>query len=199
MMRGPALALAAAAAVLLLLVAGEWLGGELRLARIASPAPLARVAGGPVAAAGETAAPEESIATWVATALARPLMSASRRPAAVAGGAGLALSNGLPRLAGTVFKADGPTAVFARDDSGHAVIVRQGSMLGPYRVTRIEPDLVTLTGPDGVSHPLHPTFGEAPEGAGPRGPYLPGPMNMPGTLPGVMQPPQFQPPDQSDN
>jgi hypothetical protein len=199
MMRGPALALALFAAGLLMLVAGEWLAGEMRLAHIAAPAPPARLAGGPAAAAGETAAPEESITAWVATALARPLMSASRRPAAVAGGSGLALSNGLPRLAGTVFKADGPTAVFARDDSGHAVIVRQGGMLGAYRVTRIEPDRVTLTGPDGAAQTLHPTFGQGQEGVGPRGPYLPGPMNMPGALPGVMQPPQFQPPDQSDN
>jgi hypothetical protein len=200
MIRLPMLALAGAATFVLLLVLGEWVGGELRLARIAAPPPLAQPPQERALAAGQTAAPPEAIDSWVQTALARPLMSASRRPAAVVGGSDLALGNGLPRLAGTLFTSDGATAIFARDEAGHAVIVHQGGTLGPYRVTGIEPDKVTLEGPNGVET-LHPRFGDAREGGGYQpGPYLPGPMNMPGVMqPPQFQPPQFQPPVQPDN
>ncbi len=196
MIRTPILALAAASAVLLILLAGEWIGGEVRLAHIAAPVPIAAPQEARALAAGETAASPEAIDSWVQTALARPLMSASRRPAVVAGGSDVSLSNGLPRLAGTLFKSDGATAIFARDDAGHAVIVREGGTLGPYKITGIEPDKVTLLGPNGVQI-LHPKFGDGREGMGGQpGPYLPGPMNMPG----VVQPPQFQPPQiQPDN
>ena len=189
MTRGTAFGLAGTATVLLMLIVAEWLGIEAHLAHMLAPTPLIRSTPEHTPEAGETAAAPEAIDAWLSTALARPLMSSSRRPAPTSG-SGISLSNGLPRLAGTLFENTGGTAIFARDDNGHAVIVREGGTLGPYRVTRIEPNSVTLDGPGG-SQTLHPRFGEArTAGGGADFPMGPSPMGMPGVMqpmPGLLQ------------
>jgi hypothetical protein len=198
--RRGALGLAGTAAALLVLIAGEFWGIEAHLARIDVPAARSGLAPERAPEAGETAAPSESIDAWLATALARPLMSSTRRPAPSTG-SGISLSNGLPRLAGTLFDSGGGTAIFARDDSGHPVVVRVGGALGPYHVTHIAPNSVTLDGPGGAQT-LHPRFGDPKAaGIGPEYPNMPGPMNMPGVMqpmPGLLQH-GFQQQQQQDN
>ena len=193
MTRAGAIALLGTVAALVVFDAGEWLVGRSRQANIGVPAQAGPQTSDRQPAAGETGPAEGAVESWLTTVLGRPLMTPSRRPAASAGGASLALTGGLPRLAGTVFKQDGAIAIFARGDSGGAVIVHEGGTLGPYHVTRIAPNSVVLEGPGGTQT-LHPRFGQASTAVGVENGFPP-PLNMPGVLPqmpGVMQP--YQPP-----
>lgn len=99
---------------------------------------------------------------WVAKALARPLFSPDRRPAAAgatSGGAGQAW----PRLTGTLVSGAGRGAIFA---GPRPIVVREGGRLDGFTVQLIEPGRVTVRGPDGV-RVLRPTFDPAaPGGAG---------------------------------
>jgi hypothetical protein len=186
-------ALVGVLAVLGIIVAGEWVAGEARLARIAAPAVLPPQAPHPAALVGATAAAPADIDDWVRIALGRPLMDASRRPAARTDDAGVSVANGLPRLSGTVLSDDGGVAIFAREESGHPLVLHQGSTLGPYRILRITADGVTLDGPQG-RQTLHPRFGDAqPTQAAPRPLFMPPPMGVLGAMPPMpgLTPPQL--------
>jgi hypothetical protein len=110
------------------------------------------------AVAAPEAAPPDHTSDWVASILARPLLSADRRPpaegAAVAAGPELA---GLPRLAGVLVGPFGRSAIFA-PDGGKPIIVAEGSRIAAWTVHAIEANAVEIVGPDGT-RTVHPTFG----------------------------------------
>ena len=110
---------------------------------------------------------------WVATALARPLFSPDRRPPrqAVAAVAAPALVD-LPRLSGILVTPSGRSAIFAPSGGGKPVVVTQGTTLGTYVVRSIEPEQVTLMGPNGRLV-LHPAFVGAASAPGALPPVLP--------------------------
>lgn len=206
MTRAGGLTLAATAAGLGLIVMVEWIAGLADLGRVAPPTRPAHPQHHATGPASEVGAPPEMIDDWVRTSLARPLMTSSRRPAPSAEDNGVAISGGLPRLAGTIMTQGDATAIFARDDNGRALILHQGGSMGPYRVTAITADSVTITGPDGAQT-LHPRFGEAKTFGYQPGPYqpgyqpgpvMPGPMGMQ-PVPGVMQPVPGLPQPQLDH
>jgi hypothetical protein len=96
--------------------------------------------------------PEE----WIATALARPLFSPTRRPPAQTT-ARVSGPVGLPRLTGVMTGPFGQRAIFAGPDGGKPLVVETGDNVGDYRVQGIENGLVTLNGPDGTRR-LRPSF-----------------------------------------
>ncbi len=185
-------------AALVLVIAGEFLASEMRVAALNAPEARPAQAQDHAVAAAEVAASPADIDNWLRVALARPLMSSTRQAAPQAG-SGANLNGGLPRLSGTLVAADGRIAIFARDDAGHAVIAHEGGLLGPYRVSRISPNSVTLEGPSGVQT-LHPSFGAKQSGdADGDADAANPPFAMPGVappMPGPAQPFRLQMPTQ---
>ena len=102
--------------------------------------------------------PADHTEKWVATALARPLFSPDRRPPrpAVAIAAAPAPVE-VPRLSGILVTPSGRSAIFAPSGGGKPVVATEGSSLETYVVRSIEPEQVTLMGPNG-SLVLHPAF-----------------------------------------
>ncbi len=180
----------AVAAVLGLLVVIEAIGGEARLARIGAPPPPPPKVVPTAAPAAEAAAVPSELDGWARMALARPLMSMTRRPAASANDTDSGSGNGLPRLAGTIIGGDQPIAIFARPGPNKPIIVHPGGTVGIYKVTEILADRVVLEGPDG-KQTLRASFGP-PFVSGysntvgtPGMPYIP----PPGMTPGLVRPP----------
>ena len=99
---------------------------------------------------------DEPVADWIATALARPLPSPTRRPAAAnpvpAQDAGGAL-----RLTGIMIGPTGRRAMFVAEQGGKPLVVEEGATVQTYRVERIEAGGVSLSGPDG-GRMLRPSF-----------------------------------------
>lgn len=93
---------------------------------------------------------------WVTIALARPLFSPNRRPAADLAGAVGGSPAGLPRLAGIVVGPLGRSAIFAVD-GGKPIVVQEGGRVAAYLVKSIEAEEVRLLGPDGA-RVLSPSF-----------------------------------------
>jgi general secretion pathway protein N len=96
---------------------------------------------------------------WADTALARPLFAASRRP----DGSAAAPDSGLGRLSAIIIAEGSRSAIFAvQGQKPH--IVAEGGEIGGYRLRRIGPDAVDLTGPSGplTLHPQFPTPAPAP-------------------------------------
>jgi hypothetical protein len=182
--------LMALAGLLGLLVVIEAIMGEARLARIHAMAPppgRTRQAAPP--AADAVAVPGD-LDGWLRMALARPLMSMTRRPAASADATDGGTDNGLPRLAGTIVSGDQAIAIFARPGPNKAVIVHKGGNVGGYTVTEILADRVVLEGPDGkqiLRASFGPPFvsGYSNNVGGPGMPYIP----PPGMTPGLVRPP----------
>ena len=105
-------------------------------------------------------APAEDTAPWVATILARPLFSPTRRPAAPSAEAAKPVAE-MPRLAGVLVSEAGSEAIFARAGQ-KPTVARTGDRIGPYVVTSISAGEVTLSGPAGTMT-LHPAFASAAE------------------------------------
>jgi hypothetical protein len=92
--------------------------------------------------------------TWVATILARPLLSPTRRfPSAPVS---KAPANDVPRLTGVLVSEAGAGAIFAGAD-GKPVYVKAGDHVGPYLVRAISAGQVTVQGPAGLAI-LHPVL-----------------------------------------
>jgi hypothetical protein len=104
--------------------------------------------------------PAENVAPWVATILARPLFSPTRRPPAESAGPANAVAE-VPRLAGVLVSDTGGEAIFAQPGQKPSV-VRTGDRIGPYQVKSISAGEVTLAGPAG-SVTMHPVFASAAE------------------------------------
>ncbi len=105
-------------------------------------------------------APAENAAPWVATILARPLFSPTRRSPAAEAGSVKAVAE-MPRLAGVLVSEAGSEAIFARPGQ-KPTVVRAGDRIGPYLVTSISAGEVSLAGPTGPVT-IHPAFASAAE------------------------------------
>ncbi len=124
---------------------------------------------------------------WAATALARPLFAADRRPmpepraAVAAGGTG---GRDLPRLTGVLVSPSGRAAIFApTGDGAKPLVLRTGDTLGEFEVKAIVAGEVTLTGPEG-DRVVRPSFD--PRGGSGGAPSRPTPVVAvtPGAPPG---------------
>jgi hypothetical protein len=94
--------------------------------------------------------PEDHTDAWLATALARPLFSRTRKPTPPEAKPGSAPAlSALPRLTGVIVGPFGRTAIFAGADGAKPVAVAEGKELGPYTVEAIEPGGVRVSGPQG--------------------------------------------------
>ena len=93
--------------------------------------------------------------------LARPLFSASRRPAVDKDAS--AVGAAPPRLSAILVSADGRSVVF--DDDGKPLLAHVGSRAGPYVVTSIENDRVMVLSPEGP-RALRPVPAPSDEAAG---------------------------------
>ena len=101
--------------------------------------------------------PADHTNDWAATALARPLFSPDRRPAADAATVASGRSvPGLPRLAGILVGPFGRSAIFATNDA-KPIVVQEGGRVAAYTVKSIEATQVHLLGPDGAQV-LYPSF-----------------------------------------
>lgn len=105
-------------------------------------------------------APAENTGAWVATILARPLFSPTRRPAAPSAEPAKPIAE-MPRLAGVLVSEAGSEAIFARPGQ-KPTVVRTGDRIGSYSVASISAGEVVLSGPAGAMT-LHPAFASAAE------------------------------------
>jgi hypothetical protein len=202
----PALALpAAAAAMLVILLAVEWLPSADPVIPIPAPPARGRPAAEPESVARDTA-------EWASAIIRRPLFSIGRRPPRVTGPNHTVTSTGLPRLSGIMITAGMRRAIFM-PESGKPVTVGEGGSLDDYTVRRITPDQVFLSGPKGdmVLHPVYdprvggtvtPVMGFQPNGFPQPGFPQPGfqPPNFnPGFNPGLTQPANQNNDENGDN
>lgn len=111
------------------------------------PAPLRQPAPAPQPAA---ARPADQAASWAGVALARPLFSPTRRPAAQAEAPVAATPARLPRVAGILISPGDKSVIFAGGAGGKPVVAREGGRVGAYQVQSIEVGRVTVVGPEGV-------------------------------------------------
>ena len=159
----PLLALLAGCACLLVAVLGvEYHSSVKRELRLASSTSFAASRGAP---ADPQAAPvpvsqrqpaADRTGDWTRTALARPLFSPSRRPAAT-----IVSGPQEPRLAGIVLAPSGAKAIFAGDNDARGIVAGVGQQAGSWRVLAIVADGVRVIGPDGL-RTLHPSRDAAP-------------------------------------
>lgn len=129
----------------------------------------------------------------VQTILARPLFIPGRRPAPqVADATAPTPDRSLPRMTGILIDGAKRNAIFAAaSDGGRSIVVSEGGRIGPFMVQTIEPQQVTVVGPDGKRairtsfdpHPPPPVVPAVPTG-------LLGAPGAPGliVLPGAQQP-----------
>lgn len=156
------------AAALLVVVAAETLGGPRKL----SLAPAARLAAAGVTPAARLAADRSADG---ATIDARPLFSASRRPAHVAGTAVSAAAS--LRLSAIFIGGTNRRCVF--DADSHPLVAREGGHAGPYTILAIAADRVTVADGSGT-HVLRPMAlpASATPDAAPVAPQAPALQNL---------------------
>jgi hypothetical protein len=140
-------------------------------------APAAAHASTPAAAApGRSAAGAQS-AGWVASILARPLFSVTRKPdagpATAAAAAGDDAATDLPRLSGVFIYSTIRHAVFQPVGDVPPLVVGEGELVAGWTVAKIERGAVTLTGPKGETT-VEPKFDEN---------MVPPPPQLPPSLP----------------
>lgn len=143
----------------------------------AAPRAVAPPVGGP--GSGVATADENLRAAWVATALERPLFTASRRPPAAAAVTAPATPAALPRLAGVIAGPFGRRAIFAAPDGDKPLVVQAGDSVGEFRVQDIADSVVTLQSASRTLH-LRPSFATA---AGDASAASAPPPDMPSGLP----------------
>lgn len=139
----PAAAILGAVALGLSAVIGLELRAESGVAE-APAAPRPAMAAGPAAAMPVSVDHSDD---WVAKILARPLFSTSRRPPAP--GTTIATTSAPARLSGILVSARDRLAIFAASGEGKPIVAHVGSQVGEDVVQSIEPERVTMRGPDG--------------------------------------------------
>lgn len=140
-------------AVLTLLLCGCALFGMALLAELHSatsdaPARNASAAHLPAPPAARPATRASNPAQLIATTLARPLFSPTRRPAPQEGsGAGIGIAD--MRLTGIVTAPEMRFAIFAATGA-KPLIVKEGEEVSGWRIEAIMPDAVSVSGPGGA-------------------------------------------------
>lgn len=90
--------------------------------------------------------------------LARPLFSQDRRPPSDAPDPAAAAPR-MPRLTGVAVSSAGGFAIFANDEGGKPIVVREGGQVGVATIEAVSAGQVTLRGPAGIVV-LHTAFEE---------------------------------------
>jgi hypothetical protein len=126
----------------------------------------------------------------VATILARPLFSPTRRPPAPPPAPEHVPE--LARLSGVILSPAGKRAIFAGRGGGKPVVVEEGARIGEYVVRSIDVDAVTMTGPGG-ERTLNPVFDPNPPKPVIIAPRTPLPAPVPKLLPGKLYEPSVSP------
>lgn len=122
--------------------------------------------------------PAGQAAVWAETALARPLFSPTRRPAAAPAAAAPGAPASLPRVTAILVSPGGKSVIFAAGEGGKPVVAGEGSQVGAYQVQSIEAGRVTVLGPGGPQV-LGPSFdGNAPPKPPGRAPDLSGLLGL---------------------
>jgi hypothetical protein len=139
----PALALpAAAAGMLVILLAVEWLPSSDPV--IPVPTPPAHVRG----ATTDAESVARDTADWASAITSRPLFSIGRRPPKVTQHNQTVTATGLPRLSGIMIMPGIRRAIFM-PETGKPITLGEGGSLDDYTIHRITPDRVYLSGPKG--------------------------------------------------
>lgn len=161
----PALVAAALSVMILLELRGRPREGEAT-----TPFPAASLP--PTAPSRPAGSDPGQAAQRVATSLARPLFSPSRRPPAASPAMLGAAAPSLPRVAGVVITASGRRAIFATKNGAKPLVVGEGGQVGAFTVQSIRAGQVTVLGPEG-ERVLKPAFD--PDPPAPVRPALPQP------------------------
>lgn len=112
--------------------------------------PLVATAARPLPAAAKATPRDDGLRRRdeVATILARPLFSPTRRPKEDAAAAPAAAPvTALPRMTAIMIDGARRSAIF--DGNGKPTVLPEGGHLGPFTIQSIEPQQVTIIGPDG--------------------------------------------------
>ena len=146
-------------------VLGAVLAGVLAL-ELAQPASLVtepvgqlRPAPGKHAAAA-SGVDEDALEILADTILARPLLTPSRRGQEAPPEELPESDAEVPRLTGVLLGPDGHRAIFALA-KGRPLVLTEGDALGPYTITAIAPNTVTLTGSEG-DRLIRPSYAKGP-------------------------------------
>ena len=118
----------------------------------------------------------------LAMILARPVFSQTRRPKEEPGQpapAAAAPAAGLPRMSAILINGETRSAIF--DSNGKTTVLSEGGRLGAFTIQSIEPQKVTLIGPDGKRVVRTAFSNEAPP--------APGPAGFPALMPPGLPPP----------
>lgn len=137
---------------------GYWLSQQTLTpeADDAPPPPVARALP-PAPQAGQPA-PEPTRAAELEIALGRPLFSSSRRPAAAAAAPVVeATAATLPRMSAILINGSTRSAIFDGGPQGKPAVLSEGDRLGAFTIRKIEPQQVTVAGPEG-ERVLHTSF-----------------------------------------
>jgi hypothetical protein len=179
--------------VLPLLLAGCIGFGAILLFEIKRPARTEVAATVPVERADPVAnlraLPTAPAAPPIATILARPLFTPSRRPPQSNAGNEADSGLGDARLAGIVVAPGHRFAIFA-PSGAKPLMVTEGETISGWRVDSISPTEVSLSGPDGtktVQPKFDPNLAPAPETPSPAAPVVFSPPNI-REAPGVPRP-----------
>jgi hypothetical protein len=92
--------------------------------------------------------PGENVQALLATTLARPLFSPTRRPSGKSDGGGATGGLGDSRLTGIITVPQHRIAIFAMPGA-KPLVVSEGDTVSGWRIDSITPEEVSLTGPDG--------------------------------------------------
>lgn len=173
---------------------------EMRLAYQPSHAVPIPVWAAPSSAEDASPSPPR-VQEWTRVVLARPLFSASRRPASV-----VVAGPQEPRLAGIVVGPSGRRAIFAGADGARGTIAGIGQQAGGWRVQAIDATSVQVIGPAGLRtlRPARDTGAHVEDGGGmPLMSAHPSILDLlrgrsmqlgPGSMPIPSLPPMLQPP-----
>lgn len=191
-MKGALLAVLLAASVAIAAGIGFTLQSPLPDAGAAGPSAARALPAAPGPRPAEDASRQVAM---VETLLGRPLFSAGRRPKQAAQvAAAPAQAAVLPRMTAILVDGTARTVIFA-DANGKPAVVSEGGRIGPFTVQSIEPQQVTIIGPEGkrvvrtsfdphppvaaaAVAPLAPIFGATPFGAPILGGPAPGAPNL---------------------
>ena len=110
--------------------------------------------------AAATGVDDDALEVLADTILARPLLTPSRR-GQDAPAEDLSDNDAeVPRLTGVLLGPNGHRAIFA-PAKGHPLVLTEGDALGPYTITAIAPNTVTLTGSEG-DRLIRPSYAKGP-------------------------------------
>ena len=170
-------------------VEAYWRATDEPVARAAVPLPPDGGGTGP--------APTADMQAEVATILARPVLSSTRRPPATGA---VAHTLGLPRLSAILVSDASRSAIFSGEKDAKPITATEGTRIGPYTVQSIQVGQVTVNGPSGLQT-IRPSFAGGAASAVPVATTQPSILErlLNGTKPNVGIPGLASPPSPRNN